>query len=248
MGREVSDDIRHVPAPEGAKALLIVNASKTVPNARVARDLPRLDPRVGILRLDDELHTLDGGCAGLGDGAAHSTKGEVKKEVALLRRLLSISSHDAKILGQSARFRATERGEAAVACRNRDVFEKEGKRQDYLGPRKDKKKNTRRNPGTGDIVATSVRYKFLYSWDFLTQWMLVVGPVDALRRTHLNGKSSRACTSENMAVNTAPVKWAQRSDSIYLTLDLPDVKDEQLKLTKEMLSFRRDLQGVCWKT
>lgn len=43
-----------------------------------------------------------------------------------------------------------------------------------------------------------------------------------------------------MAVNTAPVKWAQRADSIYLTLDLPDVKDEQLKLTKDMLSFRSD--------
>lgn len=43
-----------------------------------------------------------------------------------------------------------------------------------------------------------------------------------------------------MAVNTAPVKWAQRADSIYLTLDLPDVKDEQLKLTKDMLSFRQD--------
>ena len=45
-----------------------------------------------------------------------------------------------------------------------------------------------------------------------------------------------------MAVNTAPVKWAQRADSIYLTLDLPDVKDEQLKLTKDMLSFRQVLQ------
>lgn len=44
--------------------------------------------------------------------------------------------------------------------------------------------------------------------------------------------------SENKGINTAPVKWAQRTDSIYLTLDLPDVKDEQLKLTKEMLSFR----------
>lgn len=41
-----------------------------------------------------------------------------------------------------------------------------------------------------------------------------------------------------MSVNTAPVKWAQRADSIYLTLDLPDVKDEQLKLTKDKLSFR----------
>lgn len=47
-----------------------------------------------------------------------------------------------------------------------------------------------------------------------------------------------------MAVNTAPVKWAQRVDSIYLTLDLPDVKDEQLKLTKDMLSFRREERKV----
>lgn len=42
-----------------------------------------------------------------------------------------------------------------------------------------------------------------------------------------------------MSVNTAPVKWAQRADSIYLTLDLPDIKDEQLKLTKDTLSFRQ---------
>lgn len=46
-----------------------------------------------------------------------------------------------------------------------------------------------------------------------------------------------------MAVNTAPVKWAQRADSIYLTINLPDVKDEQLKLTKDMLSFRQDYKN-----
>ncbi|GLE11607.1 hypothetical protein PINS_up024137 [Pythium insidiosum] len=36
----------------------------------------------------------------------------------------------------------------------------------------------------------------------------------------------------------APVKWAQRKDSIYVTVDLPDVKDEQVKLTNKSLSFR----------
>lgn len=52
-------------------------------------------------------------------------------------------------------------------------------------------------------------------------------------------------TPDKMAVNTAPVKWAQRADSIYLTLDLPDVKDEQLKLTKDMLSFRQVVYTEC---
>eukprot|EP00619_Florenciella_sp_RCC1007_P010665 CAMPEP_0205922912 /NCGR_PEP_ID=MMETSP1325-20131115/15267_1 /ASSEMBLY_ACC=CAM_ASM_000708 /TAXON_ID=236786 /ORGANISM="Florenciella sp., Strain RCC1007" /LENGTH=219 /DNA_ID=CAMNT_0053291019 /DNA_START=27 /DNA_END=686 /DNA_ORIENTATION=- len=37
---------------------------------------------------------------------------------------------------------------------------------------------------------------------------------------------------------TAPVKWAQRADSIYLTIDLRDVKDEKIELTKDKLSFK----------
>lgn len=35
----------------------------------------------------------------------------------------------------------------------------------------------------------------------------------------------------------APVKWAQRKDSIYVTVDLPDVKDEKVKLTNTNLTF-----------
>ena len=35
----------------------------------------------------------------------------------------------------------------------------------------------------------------------------------------------------------APVKWAQRKDSLYVTVDLPDVKDEKVKLTNQSLSF-----------
>lgn len=35
----------------------------------------------------------------------------------------------------------------------------------------------------------------------------------------------------------APVKWAQRKDSIYVTVDLPDVTNEQVKLTNKSLSF-----------
>lgn len=38
-------------------------------------------------------------------------------------------------------------------------------------------------------------------------------------------------------VNTAPVKWAQRSDSIYVTICLPDVTDEKIDLGTTELKF-----------
>jgi hypothetical protein len=52
-------------------------------------------------------------------------------------------------------------------------------------------------------------------------------------------RASCSCIAPTtMSPNTAPVKWAQRSDSLYLTIALPDVKDEKLDLSKEKLSFR----------
>eukprot|EP00527_Entomoneis_sp_CCMP2396_P003119 CAMPEP_0198137138 /NCGR_PEP_ID=MMETSP1443-20131203/670_1 /TAXON_ID=186043 /ORGANISM="Entomoneis sp., Strain CCMP2396" /LENGTH=247 /DNA_ID=CAMNT_0043798473 /DNA_START=107 /DNA_END=850 /DNA_ORIENTATION=+ len=41
-----------------------------------------------------------------------------------------------------------------------------------------------------------------------------------------------------MTSNTAPIKWAQRSDSLYLTIALPDVKDETINLTDSELTFK----------
>lgn len=41
-----------------------------------------------------------------------------------------------------------------------------------------------------------------------------------------------------MTVNTAPVKWAQRSDSLYLTIALPDVKEETINLSDTELHFK----------
>lgn len=38
--------------------------------------------------------------------------------------------------------------------------------------------------------------------------------------------------------NIAPVKWAQRTDSIYVTINLPDVTDEKIDLTNNSLKFR----------
>eukprot|EP00816_Leptocylindrus_hargravesii_P002640 CAMPEP_0196810710 /NCGR_PEP_ID=MMETSP1362-20130617/13255_1 /TAXON_ID=163516 /ORGANISM="Leptocylindrus danicus, Strain CCMP1856" /LENGTH=205 /DNA_ID=CAMNT_0042185827 /DNA_START=67 /DNA_END=684 /DNA_ORIENTATION=+ len=37
--------------------------------------------------------------------------------------------------------------------------------------------------------------------------------------------------------NTAPIKWAQRSDSLYITIALPDVKDESIQLEDSTLNF-----------
>uniref|UniRef100_K3XC04 CS domain-containing protein n=1 Tax=Globisporangium ultimum (strain ATCC 200006 / CBS 805.95 / DAOM BR144) TaxID=431595 RepID=K3XC04_GLOUD len=41
----------------------------------------------------------------------------------------------------------------------------------------------------------------------------------------------------------APVKWAQRKDAIYVTVDLPDVKDEKVKLTNTNLTFSGTSNG-----
>mmetsp|Transcript_28429 Transcript_28429/g.36908 ORF Transcript_28429/g.36908 Transcript_28429/m.36908 type:complete len:198 (-) Transcript_28429:419-1012(-) len=38
-------------------------------------------------------------------------------------------------------------------------------------------------------------------------------------------------------VNAAPIKWAQRQDSVYLTIDLRDVVDHEINLTSTHLEF-----------
>ena len=40
-----------------------------------------------------------------------------------------------------------------------------------------------------------------------------------------------------MSSLTAPVKWAQRKDSLYVTISLPDVKDHTLDVTENKLVF-----------
>ena len=42
---------------------------------------------------------------------------------------------------------------------------------------------------------------------------------------------------------TAPVKWAQRTDSLYVTISLPDVKDEKLNLEEDKLTFSGKSNG-----
>ncbi|GMH60813.1 hypothetical protein TrRE_jg5333 [Triparma retinervis] len=37
--------------------------------------------------------------------------------------------------------------------------------------------------------------------------------------------------------NTAPIKWAQRSDAVFLTISVTDLKDEKITLSNDKLVF-----------
>jgi len=39
-------------------------------------------------------------------------------------------------------------------------------------------------------------------------------------------------------VDMPPVTWAQRKDSVYVTIGIPDCKDESITLTADKLEFR----------
>ena len=69
LGGEVPDDVGQVAAPEGFDALLGRDTGEAVNYASVALDLAGDNLRVGILGLDEELDTLDGRRARLGDGS-----------------------------------------------------------------------------------------------------------------------------------------------------------------------------------
>ena len=43
---------------------------------------------------------------------------------------------------------------------------------------------------------------------------------------------------------TAPTKWAQRTDTLYVTLSIPDVKGEDLKVTEKGITFKGTSNGA----
>lgn len=49
-----------------------------------------------------------------------------------------------------------------------------------------------------------------------------------------------------MSENTAPVKWAQRKDSLYITIPLADVKDETITFTDKTLVFKGTSGGKTY--
>jgi len=81
LGGEVTDAVGEVTTPESAHALLSAHAGEAVEDTSVSGDLAGHDLGVGILGLDDELHTLDGSGDGLGDRTGDTTGGEVNEEV-----------------------------------------------------------------------------------------------------------------------------------------------------------------------
>ncbi len=46
--------------------------------------------------------------------------------------------------------------------------------------------------------------------------------------------------------NIAPVKWAQRADSLYVTISLPDVTEPDIKLTENKLTFSGKSSGKLY--
>lgn len=47
--------------------------------------------------------------------------------------------------------------------------------------------------------------------------------------------------------NVAPVKWAQRKDSLYITISLPDVTDHSIELTEKKIVFSGVSGGQAYK-
>jgi len=60
------------------------------------------------------------------------------------------------------------------------------------------------------------------------------------RHTHTHSLS-RAMTETK--VNTAPIKWAQRADFLYLTIDLHGVTKEVVRFTERELHFQGESEG-----
>ena len=49
-----------------------------------------------------------------------------------------------------------------------------------------------------------------------------------------------------MTTNTAPVKWAQRKDSLYVTIPLADVKDHSIDVSPSKLTFTGSSGGQLY--
>ena len=82
LSGEVSHDVGEVTSPEGSETLLVEDAGEAVTNALVL--VLGGDGLGGILNLEEELDTLDGGDDGLGDGGGDTTDHEVGNEVRFL--------------------------------------------------------------------------------------------------------------------------------------------------------------------
>jgi hypothetical protein len=81
LGGEITDDVGHVSTPESLDTLLSRDTAEAVNDTGVTGDLSRDDLGVGILGLDKELDTLDGGSASLGDSTRDTSGHKIDKEI-----------------------------------------------------------------------------------------------------------------------------------------------------------------------
>jgi hypothetical protein len=78
---EVADDVGGVAVPERGEALLGRHTREAVAHASITGDLAGADERVGILRLDEQLHALNWRGGGLRHRARHTARAEVDQEL-----------------------------------------------------------------------------------------------------------------------------------------------------------------------
>mmetsp|Transcript_10385 Transcript_10385/g.26648 ORF Transcript_10385/g.26648 Transcript_10385/m.26648 type:complete len:392 (+) Transcript_10385:95-1270(+) len=90
LGWEVSHHVGQVTSPERTNTLLRGDAAEAVDDAGVPWHLSGDDGRVGILGLDEELDSLDGGDEGLGDSSGDATGSEISEELQGAVLLLSV--------------------------------------------------------------------------------------------------------------------------------------------------------------
>ena len=76
---EVSHNVGSVSSPESSESLLGRDASEAVTHTLVSLDLSGDNLGVGILSLDEELDTLDGGSGGLGDSSDGTSDSKIEK-------------------------------------------------------------------------------------------------------------------------------------------------------------------------
>jgi hypothetical protein len=81
LSGEISDDVGEISSPESEHTLFPVDTNEAINDSGVSRNFSTSDSGIGILGLDDEFYSLDGGGDGLGDSTTEASKGEINQEV-----------------------------------------------------------------------------------------------------------------------------------------------------------------------
>ena len=84
MGGEISDDVGQVTSVEGSDTFFLEDSAETVDDTGVSGDFSGLDLGIGVLGLQQQFHSLDGGNGGFGHGSRDTTGEEVNKEALFL--------------------------------------------------------------------------------------------------------------------------------------------------------------------